>query len=124
MTKTTYTAPRRHFALSELSEEEIVSLLEHFPSDPESYTRPEGEPLPTIGEIRETESQLFTQIVSAICSEKRYPAWQGSTQICQEVGTKTSFPESETGSEQNGKNTGKLCSHQISLRSGKSSRPC
>ena len=75
MTKNSYIASRQHFTLSELSEEKIISLLEHFPSDPESYTRPEGEPLPTIGEIRETESQLFTQIVSAM-SETSIPYGQ------------------------------------------------
>ena len=75
MTKTTYKAPRRHFALSELSEEEIVSLLEDFPSDPECYTCQESEPLPTLGEIRKTESQLFTQIASTL-SETGMPYGQ------------------------------------------------
>ena len=34
--------------------------------DPESFTCHEDEPLPTIGEIREAESELFTQIVAAM----------------------------------------------------------
>ena len=59
-------SPRTTYSLSELSEEEIVSLLEDFPPDQETLTCPEDEPLPTIGEIQEAESRLFNQITAAM----------------------------------------------------------
>ena len=59
-------SPRAHFALGELSEEEIIALLEDSPLSAEANTCPEDEPMPAIGEIREAESKLFTQIVAGL----------------------------------------------------------
>ena len=60
------------YTLSELSDEEIVSLLERYQPDPESFTCPEDEPLPVLGEIQEAESELFTQIVAALSKTMPY----------------------------------------------------
>ena len=62
-------SPRTAYSLSELSEEEIVSLLEDFPPDPETLTCPEDEPLPTIGEISQRESELFTEIAANLAGD-------------------------------------------------------
>ena len=66
MTKIHVSPSCTFYALSTLSDEEIISLLDDCPPSPEAITCPEDEPMPTIGEIRETESRLFTQIVAAM----------------------------------------------------------
>ncbi len=66
MAKSSHIASRQHIMLSELSDEEIISLLEDVSLIPDSHACPKDELLPTIGEIRETESQLFTQITAAL----------------------------------------------------------
>ena len=66
MTKKIETAsPRSFFALSELPETEIVSLLEDVESDSLSLA-PEEDPHLALGEVGKEESELFTQIVAAL----------------------------------------------------------
>lgn len=56
----------KRFTFSELSDKEIISLLEKFSPNPDSGDCPEDELRPTLGEICETESQLFTQITASL----------------------------------------------------------
>ena len=63
--KFTSASPRTYYALSELPETEIVTILEEVEPEPLTLL-PEENPFPTLGVISQRESELFTQIVAGL----------------------------------------------------------
>lgn len=58
---------RKHFALSELPEQEIAEILEAFQQEGQEINDPfDCDPIPPFGEISQKESELFTTIASQL----------------------------------------------------------